>query len=47
MTADVYPYNTLIKPAKIVLIVSSKNEFHDHVTGNTDIIVFKEGLYYS
>lgn len=45
-TADVYAYDTSIKPVENVPIVSGATAYDDPVTGNTYILVFHEALYY-
>ena len=45
-TADVYAYDTSIKPIENVPIVSGATAFDDPVTGDTFILVFNESLYY-
>jgi hypothetical protein len=45
-TADVYAYDTSIKPIENVPIVSGATVFDDLLTGNTYILVFHESLYY-
>ena len=45
-TADVYAYDTSIKPIENVPIVSGATAYDDPVTGITYILVFHESLYY-
>ena len=45
-TADVYAYNTSIKPIENVPIVSGATAYDDPVSGDTFILVFHESLYY-
>ena len=45
-TADVYAYDTSIKPVENVPIVSGATAYDDPITGKTYILVFHEALYY-
>jgi hypothetical protein len=45
-TADVYAYDTSIKPIENVPIISGATAYDDPITGNTYILVFNESLYY-
>jgi hypothetical protein len=45
-TADVYAYDTSIKPIENVPIVSGATAYDDATTGTTYILVFNEALYY-
>ena len=45
-TADVYAYDTSIKPIENVPIVSGATAYDDPITGYTFILVFHEALYY-
>jgi len=45
-TADVYAYDTSIKPIENVPIVSGATAYDDAATGTTFILVFHESLYY-
>jgi hypothetical protein len=45
-TADVYAYDTSIKPIENVPIVSGATAYDDATTGTTFILVFHEALYY-
>ena len=45
-TADVYAYDTSIKPIENVPIVSGATAYDDPTTGETYILVFNESLYY-
>ena len=45
-TADVYAYDTSIKPIENVPIVSGATAYDDPITGETYILVFNEALYY-
>jgi len=45
-TADVYAYDTSIKPIENVPIVTAATAFDDPTSGNTFILVFNEALYY-
>jgi hypothetical protein len=45
-TADVYAYDTSIKPIENVPIVSGATAYDDPVSGMTYILVFNEALYY-
>ncbi len=45
-TADVYAYDTSIKPIDNVPIESAATAYDDPVTGTTYILVFHESLYY-
>ena len=45
-TADVFAYDTSIKPIENVPIVSAATAYDDPVTGDTVILVFNEALYY-
>jgi hypothetical protein len=45
-TADVYAYDTSIKPIENVPIVSAATAYDDPMTGDTFILVFNEALYY-
>ena len=45
-TADVYAYDTSIKPIENVPIVSGATAYDDPVSGDTCILVFNESLYY-
>jgi hypothetical protein len=45
-TADVYAYDTSIKPIENVPIVSGATAYDDPASGQTYILVFHESLYY-
>jgi hypothetical protein len=45
-TADVYVYDTSIKPIENVPIVSGATAYDDPASGKTFILVFNESLYY-
>ena len=45
-TADVYAYDTSIRPIEYVPIVSGATAYDDPITGDTYILVFNESLYY-
>ena len=45
-TADVYPYNTSIKPVENVTIVSAKKAYNHIVMITYNIIVLNECMYY-
>ena len=45
-TADVYAYDTSMKPIENVPIVSGATAYDDPITGTTYILVFNESLYY-
>ena len=45
-TADVYAYDTSIKPIENVPIVSGATAYDDPASGKTFILVFNESLYY-
>jgi hypothetical protein len=45
-TADVYAYDSSIKPLENVPIVTGATAYDDLVSGNTFILVFNESLYY-
>jgi hypothetical protein len=45
-TADVYAYDTSIKPIENVPIVSAATAYDDPMTGDTFILVFNKALYY-
>ena len=44
--ADVYAYDTNLKPTLDIPIVSGATAYDDHMSGNTYILVFHESLYY-
>ena len=45
-TADVYAYDTSIKPKENIPIVTGATAYDDPVTGETFILIVNEGLYY-
>ena len=45
-TADVYAYDTTIKPIENVPIVTAATAYDDPITGTTYILVFNEAFYY-
>ena len=45
-TADVYAYDSSIKPVENIPIVTGATAYDDPVTGDTFILVFHESLYY-
>ena len=44
--ADVYAYDTNLKPTLYIPIVSGATAYDDHMSGNAYILVFHELLYY-
>jgi len=44
--ADIYTYDTSIKPIENIRIVTGATAYNDDMTGQTCILVFNKSLYY-